>query len=162
MGELLDRELQKRILADAAERYPGKLRLEGLPGGETRENVVNSVYLHEHDMLAVTWKGNVVWGSPQYVRITAKGLDFLANDGGLSAVLGVVTVKLHDDTIRGLLLAKLETSSAPIEVRQKLAEQIKTLPAEALKEITLSAMKSGLQQIPDVAVWLAKHLSELF
>lgn len=34
--------------------------------------------------------------------ITAASLDFLEDDGGLSAILGIITVKLHADTIKGL------------------------------------------------------------
>ena len=36
------------------------------------------------------------------------GIDFLTDDGGLSAILGVVTVKLHSDTIQALIAAKID------------------------------------------------------
>ena len=53
--------------------------------------------------------GKITWGG---ARITAKGIDFLEDDGGLSAILGVVTVKLHADTLREMLAKKIDASSA--------------------------------------------------
>ncbi len=41
-------------------------------------------------------------------RITAKSIDLLEDDGGVSAILGVVTAKLHEDTIRNLVLAEVK------------------------------------------------------
>jgi hypothetical protein len=88
------------------------------------------------------------------VRITAAGLDFLADDGGLSAILGVVTVRLHEDTIKALLIEQVERSSAPDDLKTKLKSQIKSLPAEALKTVTTEGLKAGLTHIPDAMSWL--------
>lgn len=66
-------------------------------------------YLEEHGLC----KSGVMIGADGHLalgesRITAAGLDFLEDDGGLSAILGVVTVRLHADTIRALIDAKIE------------------------------------------------------
>jgi hypothetical protein len=158
MGELLNRELQRKILTGAAAEYPGQLILDGWSDEDQNSIVVNTVYLYEHGLLTVDWQGQIPFGVPRYLRITAKGLDFLADDGGLSAILGVVTVKFHDDTIKALLLDRVKTSDAPLNVRRKLADQINSLPADALHEISISAVKSGLERIPDVVGWIAKLL----
>ncbi|MBC8718828.1 hypothetical protein [Ochrobactrum sp. Marseille-Q0166] len=91
-------------------------------------------------------------------NITAKGLDFLQDDGGLSAILGVVTVKLHEDTIKELLIKKVEQSSAEPTVKKKLIDQIKSLPAEMTKVATVEGLKAGIDSLPDVIQWLHKSL----
>lgn len=90
--------------------------------------------------------------------ITAKGLDFLADDGGLSAILGTITVKLHEDTLRAILEDAVEKSAEPPGVKKKLLEQIKSLPAEVTKQAVLDAAKAGLQQAPVLAAMLQKWL----
>ncbi len=65
--------------------------------------------------------------------ITAAGLDFLADDGGLSAILGVVTVKVHADTIRDLIAAKIDTADLPVEKKSALKKQLAALPETALR-----------------------------
>ncbi|ESX95877.1 hypothetical protein X755_20985 [Mesorhizobium sp. LNJC405B00] len=86
--------------------------------------------------------------------MTAAGMDFLADDGGLSAILGVVTIRLHEDTIKALLIDRIEKSDAPASVRTKLVDQIKALPAEATKALTLDAIKAGLANMPEFLTWL--------
>lgn len=159
MGELLDRRLQREILANAASEYPGHLKYGAGRLFSSNAQVVNAAYLHEHGLLTVQWRNEFERHTPRSVTITAKGLDFLADDGGLSAILGVVTIKLHEDSIKALLMDKLAETAVPKTVRQRLAEQIKSLPAEATKEIALAAVKSGLKEIPDLVPWLGKFIA---
>ena len=49
--------------------------------------------------------------------ITAKGLDFLEDDGGLSAILGAITVKLDPDDLRALIAARIEESDLPTRTK---------------------------------------------
>ena len=44
------------------------------------------------------------------------------DDGGLSAILGVVTVKLHSDTIQALLNTKIDQADIPPEEKSKLKD----------------------------------------
>lgn len=88
------------------------------------------------------------------MQITAAGLDFLSDDGGLSAILGVVTVRLHDDTIRQLLISKVEQAPGDPSIKGKLIEKIKELPAEALGSLTMKGLDSAADQIPNVVDWL--------
>lgn len=153
MGELLDREYQKYILRTCAEAYPTFLR-SGRFGDEARSNrlLVNACYLHEHGLLFAKVQtfasGETALTS---VQITAKGLDFLQGDGGLSAILGVVTVKLHDDTIRQLLISKIEESEAEPSVKDRLITAVRDAPADVLKTITQKALEEGLRQLPNAA-----------
>jgi hypothetical protein len=160
MGELLDREYQRHILRTCANEYPTFLQ-SGRFGEEARSNrlLVNACYLHELGLLSAKvttlTSGEMVLTG---MVITAKGLDFLQGDGGLSAILGVVTVKLHDDTIRQLLISKIESSDADQSIKGKLIEAVKEAPAEALKTITQRAVEEGLRNLPNalplIQTWL--------
>lgn len=87
-------------------------------------------------------------------RITATGLDFIADDGGLSAILGVVTVKLHEDTIKELMIAKIEQSQADPSVKGNLIARLKSLPADAMKELSMAAVRHGIENLPNAVQWL--------
>jgi hypothetical protein len=77
----------------------------------------------------------------QGAKITAKGLDFLADDGGLSAVLGTVTVRLHADSIKELLLAKVEASAVPAEKKSWLRKQLDAATGETIKKVVNALLR---------------------
>lgn len=87
-------------------------------------------------------------------RITAKGLDFLADDGGISAILGTVTVRLHADSIKELLLTRIEASSAPAEKKSWLKTQIETASRETMKKIVGSLLDQGVKRAPELVQWV--------
>ncbi|UVK46779.1 hypothetical protein BPNPMPFG_002487 [Mesorhizobium sp. AR07] len=159
MAELLLRELQHQILSKLSDGYPQKLNVSRTFGPQDNNALaVNLAYLDEHKLISVSWFDDVDKGKqPVTASITKNGLDFIANDGGLSAILGVVTVKLHKDTIRDLLISKVRETSASQSVKDHLIEQIKKLPAEALAKVTTAALDSGLARMPDMLTWL-QHL----
>jgi hypothetical protein len=131
---MLDRALQRQILELLREHYPrGAIPVRDLELGEERA-AANLRYLEEHGLC----ESGVMIGADGYLAfgsstITAAGLDFLEDDGGLSAILGVVTVKLHADTIRCLIDAKIETSSMPTEEKSKLRKILANLSESGLK-----------------------------
>ena len=90
--------------------------------------------------------------------ITAAGLDFLADDGGLSAILGVVTVKLHADTIRDLIGAKIDAAAIPAEQKSALKQRLAGLSGKALEAATADLVRTGLDHLPDAAHWLFRIL----
>ena len=125
-----------------------------------RALIVNLAYLDE---LGLVQAELVEYGSAvltvNSAKITAKGLNFLQDDGGLSAVLGVMTVRLHDETIRDLLLAKVQQSDAPASVKARLADAIRSLPAEGLKATTMSLLEAGLDNLPNPVPLLQRLLN---
>ncbi|MBB4113476.1 hypothetical protein FHT80_002802 [Rhizobium sp. BK226] len=160
MGELLDRQFQNLVLRTLADAYPRSVPLARMFGEEGGNRLlVNACYLHEHELLQAQFKefldGVVHMGN---AKITARGLDFLQDDGGLSAVLGVVTIKIHEDTIKALLIEKVEQSKAEPGIKKRLVDQIRGLPAEAVKVLTVEAVKSGLAHTPDVVAWVAEAM----
>jgi hypothetical protein len=87
-------------------------------------------------------------------KITARGLDFLADDGGLSAIFGVVTVKLHADTIRDLIATKIEALPVPAAEKSALRKHLAELSEVALRAATTDLVKAGLDYLPNAVHWL--------
>lgn len=87
-------------------------------------------------------------------KITAKGRDYLDKTGGIGAELSVVTVRLHEDTIRQLLIARVKESGADDTVKGKLIEQLKALPAEAVSKLAERALDQALRHMPNAIQWL--------
>jgi hypothetical protein len=152
---MLDRALQRQILELLREHYPrGAIPVRDLDLCE-EQAAANLRYLEEHGLC----ESGVMIGVDEHLAfgsstITAAGLDFLEDDGGLSAILGVVTVRLHADTIRSLIDAKIETSSMPAEEKSKLRRMVANLSEAGLKAATTDLVKSGLDHLPDAVHWL--------
>ena len=152
----IDRVLQKSILDRLAACYPERdpeLISEGT--AEEKKQIANLLYLQEHQLVDAGLK-QVLSGDYGYfgAKITARGLDFLQDDGGLTAILGTVTVRLHEDSIRAMLSAKIDTTSLPTEQKNTLKKQISSLSSEALKVATKKLVEKGIDAIPDAATWL--------
>jgi hypothetical protein len=152
---MLDRAVQRQILELLREHYPrGAIPVRSLELG-VEQAATNLRYLEEHGLC----ESGVIIGADGYISfrestITAAGLDFLEDDGGLSAILGVVTVKLHADTIRDMIDAKIETSLMPAEEKSKLRKVLASLSEAGLRAATTGLVKSGLDHLPDAAHWL--------
>lgn len=149
--ELLDRALQRELLAGLAEAYPSQLPSESLGfQQDDRAWTVNATYLAEHGLIDIT--SAEPYSGPYVVvtaRITAKGLDFLQDDGGLTAILGVVTVRLDAETIRALIEDKIEETAMPAEEKSRLTKWLSTAGSEALKEATKRLVGAALDHAPD-------------
>lgn len=150
----MNRQLQKDILSLCADAYPE--HVETLSPGfvllysqNESEIQSNLLYLEEHGLLDSGLKP-ISMGYFQALgpRINAKGLDFLEQDGGVSAILNTITVKLHADTIRDLLEAKIMSSSLPPEEKSSFLKILKELPGEALKSLTSHLVEKGLDAFP--------------
>ena len=173
MPNNIDRELQKKLMFGLANVYPRRLFIkdltrictEGMPKVPASETVFETIaanleYLAEHGLVTVVKQE--VFNGPVLVvnsKITAKGLDFLADDGGLTAVLGVVTVKLHADTIKDLVIAKIQSSEAKPSVKEDLISTIKKLPARGLEKLLFAGFEKGIGAVPNVVEWAKNMLS---
>jgi hypothetical protein len=111
----------------------------------------NLAYLEEHGLVDAKWGHG---SSIAVAKITARGIDFLADDGGLSAILRVVTVQLHEKTLKAILEASVDDSPEPDTVKSSLKAQIRALPAEGLKTITMELLKRSLPRLPELLHWL--------
>lgn len=115
-------------------------------------------YLYDHGLVDTKWYKTGEGLLYSDVALTAKGYDRVLDDGGLTAEMGVVKVKLHEDTLKALLAEAVKASAEPDSVKARLLDQIKSLPAEATKQAVLEAAKAGLQNAPSIAVMLGKWL----
>ena len=111
----LDRQLQLKLLTLMRDCYPSRAhRLPPDIRGRDKDFVFNVTYLQEHGLCVAeiqeSLDSNFSWGG---ARITAKGIDFLEDDGGLFAILSVVTVKLEADTVKQLLSGKIDETTLP-------------------------------------------------
>tara|TARA_R110001592_G_scaffold144524_1_gene367740 strand:+ start:58 stop:558 length:501 start_codon:yes stop_codon:yes gene_type:complete len=160
-----DRELQNQILSRLKEAYPGPVMSRSLAERMQVDHhhlCCNLAYLREHDLVSgeirITSDGSKTL-APCQMKITAKGIDFIEEDGGLSAVLGLVTVKLHADTIRGLILAQVEASDAETSVKTQIKATVQNLPAKGLEAVVTRLAQEGLTRLPNAMQWLQTTIS---
>lgn len=155
---MLDRELQKRLLKALYDIYPAKWKQIIREYDEEHPDVVtfNLYYLSEHGLVQLNGYRNVEMSYRPIASagITAKGIDFIQEDGGLSAILGTVMVKLHADTIRDLIEAKiLRNEEIPPEEKSSLLKSLRAMPEEAMRQLTHKLIGYGLEQAP--SAWAA-------
>ncbi|BAP28891.1 hypothetical protein AABD69_08950 [Edwardsiella piscicida] len=123
----------------------------------------NIIYLKEHGLidchLCVSSDGTrnkFSWGSDT-LRLTAAGVDFVRNDGGLGAILNVQTIRLHDDTI-GAIEDIISSSNIPEGKKTGLISKLRELPADAIKHLILQLLTQGVQNLPVALQLIEKAL----
>jgi len=146
----LDRALQHEILEKLAKRYPQRLDVQSWNREESRL-IPNMHYLQGHGLIEGSTTREIA-GDNHFInaQITVRGLDFLADDGGLTAILGVVTVKLHDETIRDLVASRIQRSDLPPEEKTGLLAQLRELRGESIKHLTLKLLDKGAESLPAI------------
>lgn len=144
----LNRETQLTCLQRLAAEYPNEVDVDSWEN-ELPDYSVNLAYLHEHGLINATIV-RPMSGPAQVAAacITAQGMDFLADDGGLGAILGVVTVRLHDDTIKAMIESTVLQSDLPQPEKKKWIDQLRSLPAETTKHLVLKLVDKGLESGP--------------
>lgn len=169
MSRHLDRALQRRILETLADVYPlGSYDMATTLAGPTDDAapleipaVVNTQYLAEHGLVVSGYVRRGTLDDDSFLparetTITAAGLDFLAGDGGLGAILGVVTVRLEAKTLEALLAARIDASDLPAPEKSRLKATLGSLSREALHEATRRLVSEGLDRWPEALAWLQK------
>lgn len=151
----IDRELQRQILIELTEQFPKPAReefLQELQANHSEEHIDgNLMYLEMHGMIRLKIT-RFLSGNYDITLLgpTEKAFDFLADDGGLTAALGVVTVKLHADTIRDLLTAKIQQTDLPAEEKHLLIKSVEALPEASLKHLTTKLIDYAVDQAPNI------------
>ena len=145
----IDRDLQRQILEEANQHYPSDAGnvLRTLNCNDEHGSA-NAFYLEELGLIkvsAVALHGHRLVNS---VKITAQGIDFLADDGGVGATLAVVTIKIHEDSLRELLTQKIDDSGISNEEKSRLKESIKELPGEGVKHLMTKFVDLGFENLP--------------
>ncbi len=164
----LDRKLQLDLLTKIAECYPFAWDdyERNTESDEYHKCAINLHYLSGHGL--VTEKstsakpsmtgdggGHVFIMSP---TITEKGLDFLQDDGGLSAILNVVTVRFEAETLKAILVNKINQSDLNQEQKQSMTLALEELPAESIKHLTMKLLDKGLEELPAAMTLIGTYL----
>lgn len=161
---MLNREIQLKILTMLAEAYPSDISdpSEEL-GLDAKTGSQNLYYLAEHGLIRVNKTREIgpKYPTPALAGITARGLDFLADDGGLGAVLGVVTIKIHQDSITQLIERHIQEADMPEGEKVTLLKTVKELPGEALKQLTTKLVDLGMENLPSAVSLIRQVLVSL-
>ena len=153
----LNRDMQRKILEVLKEAYPYQKDGEGLIQEVTgmaesadstywdgvAELVSNAQYLKDSGLIELSLVSCGVY-KPHQAAITHLGLDFLEDDGGLSAILNTVTVKFDAENIRELIDQGLLAANIPKEKKGALREAVKNLPATALNMVMTDLLQTAL------------------
>lgn len=146
--EKFDRELQKEILKVCIDAYPEYTTYSQFApvaiGIDSIKLSANILYLKEHSLITIKdQKSNDPWMFLDHMRATTKGIDFMLNDGGLSAILNVQSIKIHRDTV--LVLEDLiAISNMNDEQKEQAKSTLGELSTEALKTVVQAATTAGL------------------
>lgn len=125
------------------------------------DTCANIIYLIEHGLIYSNYaapESSLVLAHELPLKITARGLDFLEQDGGLSAILGTVTVKLHADTIKAMLESRILSAELPPEDKKRFVDTLRELPGEALKTFTNKLVEMACDNPQAVITALSRHV----
>lgn len=164
----LDRELQLKLMQDMADSYPFPVKFLEYQH-ETPEYykvAINLYYLQSHGLLtenSVAMRLNFtgIGGGDIFINkpsLTSKGVDFLANDGGLSAILNVVTVKFEADTLKAILENRINQSDLAPDDKKSMIDSLRELPAESIKHLTMKLLDEGLENLPNAILLIGTYL----
>ncbi|MEB2647592.1 hypothetical protein SOP86_18290 [Pseudomonas canadensis] len=143
----LNRELQRALLEELRDFYPRSSQSAYNLGGYSQADCVdNLMYLEEQGLvesgIKFTLNGSITFVQ---ARITARGIDFIEDDGGVGAALAVVTVKLHEDTLRQLIEAKIQASNLPDEQKSGILKALREAPGETTKQLITKLVDLGME-----------------
>lgn len=164
---VMNRDIQQEILIRAAEAYPFALDDENLNElcqifGDNKlfrelKYLEESELLH-NEAIIISIDNCIYFG---VVKITNKGLDFIQSDGGISAILNVVTVRFEPDTLTALIAAKINQSDLPEAERSKLVEAVKELPSDGIKHLMTKVLDKGVENIPNLVRIISDTLNNI-
>jgi hypothetical protein len=154
--EKLDRAVQRRILEGLATQYPEQVHATELGFDESSSDWnVNVLYLDEHRLVEAERQTMLSEGTfAPVARITARGMDFLADDGGLGAILNVTTVRFEAATLRELIGDRIDRANLPPEDKGRVKAWLQTAGTEALKETTKRLVGEAIERSPQMLVQL--------
>lgn len=149
----IDRNIQRQVLENLMQAYPNHLSSDTYTSitslfADDDSFVGNLLYLEDHGLIISGLKQgtNNYTINSSAMKITAKGIDFLQQDGGLSAILNVTTIKFHRDAVV-VLEDLIAISNMTAEEKEKAKSTLEELSLEALKVVVQTATTAGLAAI---------------
>ncbi len=144
------------ILESLRDAYPEVLSDEFIDGYHLDRTgfIANISYLIEHDLIKRIGRsgtfGEGIASDIMQAKITAKGLDFLADDGGISAILKTFTVKFDPDDLRKIIESRLDKSDIPPDKKESAKSLIKDASAQAWKSLCTKLINTGVDKVTDL------------
>ncbi|QHJ78018.1 MAG: hypothetical protein [Bacteriophage sp.] len=162
------RDKQNQLLTILYDKFPDELSSEEYDTlvklfGTERNLYSNLWYLHQHGLIEdfqiasipmICNTANLIQVSK--IKITTKGVDFIRDDGGLSAIINVTTIKVHNETLDKLEDIINKSSLTPAEKATYLGK-LKELPVDATKHLVLKLLDLGLSRTPDVIQLISSY-----
>lgn len=171
MQDWLDRELQRNILNYLKPHYPEEVSSKIIAKalfpdysfsfqpyrdaalaealGETPQTEDRKFAQIEQNIYYLEQSGLInldIQRTNAYIKldcsINNRGIDFIEDDGGLSAILGVVTIKLHADTIKALIQQKIDNSDVSESEKSALKTALSKIGDAALATLTEKAIEA--------------------
>ena len=141
----LDRKLQYEILLYLQKTYPQEADLREMPSFTHDDFQPNAWYLSEHNLITPRMKRDNARPLMSTAKMTAKGLDFLAADGGLGAILNTVTVRFDVENVRQIFEENIIASALPETKKATLQQKLQGLSGDVLKSVMTDVIKEGLK-----------------
>lgn len=141
----LNRKLQHNILTALEEKYPDSILVQALPDFTPgRPYMANLFYLQEHGLI----QGGDIREPGQCrsmvdAQITAEGMDFLKNDGGIPAIRGEGTIALEIRQVLKLLIDRAAADAENEVSIQKRADQLRHMGPTSLRELVYHLLETG-------------------
>jgi hypothetical protein len=166
---VLDRAYQRELLEMLATSYPVEYYIRQYLAPLLHDNEAkrryeaNMVYLSEHGLV----ESGVHYGADRIAsysdpRINNKGMDFLLDDGGLSAILRTITVRVDATQWAELLASRIEASpKLRQEERSGIAKTIRSLPAKAVEQLMTKMLDWGTDHAADAVTLIQNFLQHV-
>ncbi|NDL70524.1 hypothetical protein [Vreelandella alkaliphila] len=163
---MIEKACYINILKKLAQDYPSEKPHYEFKWHDNKDiESVNMHYLHESGFVEIE-RVHKVGVVPMYpgsmsrpiktqpkrgkAKIIKAGMDYLREDGGLTAELNILTIRLHPDTIsdiRELLTARIDASNAICEDDKPEAKDwIGNLKDEGVKQLTTRLISLGIDK----------------
>lgn len=163
----IDLILCGKILTKLGEYYPTPARsnqfseIEKITVNDDDILVANIVYLEQHGLLISGLKhglnGHVIYTGG--LVLTKDGIDYIREDGGLTALRDKagVNYQLHE-ALLSELIRLIQASPDTDHDKEALASQLRALPAATIKHLYMKLLDQGVSYLPGIFQLIQKLL----
>lgn len=149
---IVDYKLFRNILTTLADSYPDRLRMSQIPS-LVIYGVKNAgrplCYLREQGLIDMDVQKILGGRSIGGIKITAKGIDFLRSDGGLSALAAPV-IRIAPENLIAIIDAALAARGVSAVRRGAVQKALGVAKAETVKTLVHRLVETGIAHLPDI------------
>jgi hypothetical protein len=156
---IMDRDLQREILEGLRESYPDEVSFREIPGSEHPHFTGNLYYLAEQELVEAEILRTARGREVKNARITADGLDFLEDDGGLEAVRQSMTLRLAEDQVKEILYRRIDKSSGDKAKKEELKGRVEELSGDLFRQYLVGLLEQVLNNSMDPVPMIENSLS---